>query len=221
MNATSDTTADASNGESFDPQQAAELLGQTTQKARRQLEPSPPWLLAIRAVAVLATLGAVWLSVRGQHPYTGPTASIIPVVIAFVILNFVATVGWRRHATAGVTGRTRFTPAEVAIMTATWVLVIVVLIGLAAAGVNIKLHPTTVLLVPGAAYAILMAIRADWRRFAVGAAVTIVGLAGLFATAAGSWLVGGVGLCLVLLGAAASVLWQRRSLAAAQGDGRS
>ena len=36
-----------------------------------------------------------------------------------------------------------------------------------------------------------------------------------------SWLVGGVGLCLVLLGAAASVRWQRRSLAAAQGDGRS
>ena len=221
MNATSDTTAGAGNGGSFDAQQAANLLDQTTLKARRQLEPSPPWLLAIRAIAVLGVLGAVWLSVRGQHPYQGPTSSIVPVIVAFVILNFAATVGWRRHATAGVTGRTRFTPAEVAILTATWVLVIVVLIGLGAAGVSYKLHPTTVLIAPGAVYAILMAIRSEWRKCAVGVGVTIVGIVGEFAGPAGSWLVGGVGLCLVLLGAAASVRWQRRSLAAAQGDGRS
>ena len=74
MNHTPDTTA-AGNGGNFDPQQAAALLDQTTQQARRQLEPSPPWLLVIRAVLVLAVCGAVWLSVRGQHPYTGPTAA--------------------------------------------------------------------------------------------------------------------------------------------------
>ena len=31
---------------------------------------------------VLAALGAIWLSVRGQHPYRGPTAADIPVLLA-------------------------------------------------------------------------------------------------------------------------------------------
>ena len=91
MNHTPDT-ATAGNGGTFDPQQAAALLDQTTHQARRKFEPSPPWLLATRAVLVLAALGAIWLSVRGQHPYRGPTAADIPVLIAFIVVNFTATV---------------------------------------------------------------------------------------------------------------------------------
>ena len=53
---------------------------------------------------VLAVFGAVWLYVRGQHPYRGPTAADIPVLIAFIVLNFAATVAVRRRATAGVSG---------------------------------------------------------------------------------------------------------------------
>src|SRR6202043_50152 len=71
MNPAPDLTA-AGNGGHFDPRQAAALLDQTTQQARRELAPSPPWLLATRAVAVLAALGAIWLTVRGQHPCQGP-----------------------------------------------------------------------------------------------------------------------------------------------------
>ncbi|HEY7918304.1 MAG TPA: hypothetical protein VIE45_01570, partial [Streptosporangiaceae bacterium] len=81
MNPTPDTTTSAGNGGNFDPQQAAALLDQTTQRARRTLAPSPPWLLAARGVAVLIALGAIWLSVRGQHPYQGPTAADIPILI--------------------------------------------------------------------------------------------------------------------------------------------
>ena len=76
MNHTLD--AAAGDGGAFDPRQAAALLDQTTQQARRQLEPSPPWLLVIRAVLVLAALGAVWLSVRGQHPYRAPRPRTSP-----------------------------------------------------------------------------------------------------------------------------------------------
>ena len=50
MNTARDT-ASAGDGGSFDPQQAAALLDQTTHQARRNLAPSPPWLLATRAVA--------------------------------------------------------------------------------------------------------------------------------------------------------------------------
>jgi len=88
-------TAAADNGGTFGPEQAAALLDQTTQRARRKLQPSPPWLLATRAVMVLAALGVIWLSVRGQHPYKGPTAADIPVLIGFVVVNFAATVAVR------------------------------------------------------------------------------------------------------------------------------
>ena len=69
MNTSPDYTA-AGEGGSFDPAQAAALLDQTTQQTRRKTAPAQPWLLAIRAVAVLLVLGACWLNVRGQHPYS-------------------------------------------------------------------------------------------------------------------------------------------------------
>ena len=69
---------------------------------------------------VLATLGTVWLSVRGQHPYQGPGASALLIVAAFVIINYTATVAVRRRATAGVSGKSRFTPAEIAVLAAAW-----------------------------------------------------------------------------------------------------
>ena len=98
MNHIPDTTT-AGNGGNFDPQQAAALLDQTTQQARRQLEPAPPWLLAIRAVVVLAILrhglaiGARTASLpapdcRG-HPRRGR---------ASLSVNFVATVTVARGA---------------------------------------------------------------------------------------------------------------------------
>ena len=102
MNHTPDTTAGSGDGGTFDAQQAAALLDQTTARARRKLAPSPPWLLATRGIAVLAALGAIWLTVRGQHPYRGPTAADIPILIAFIVLNFAATVTVRERAVAGV-----------------------------------------------------------------------------------------------------------------------
>jgi hypothetical protein len=209
MNHTPDATA-AGNDGTFGPQQAAALLGQTTQQARRQLEPSPPWLLVTRAVMVLATCGAVWLSVRGQHPYRGPTAAVIPVLVAFIVLNFSATVAVRRRATAGVRGSTRLRPAEIAVVAAAWVAVVVVMVALAAAGVSYSLYPTTVLIVPGLAWAAVGAARANWFRCGTGLAVAAVGVVGAFAGPAGSWAVAGVGLCLVLLGMAAAA-WRRRA----------
>lgn len=191
--------------------QAADLLDQTTRQARRQLEPTPPWLLTARAVAVLAALGAIWLSVRGQHPYRGPTAADIPVLVAFIVVNFAATVAVRQRATAGVRGRSRLSPAEITVTALAWVAVVVVMVALAGAGVGYSLYPTTVLIVPGLAWAALMAARADWLDCATGIGVVAVGVAGLFAGPAGAWAVAGVGLCVVLLGRAAAIAWRRRA----------
>src|SRR5215469_12118547 len=126
----------AGNGGSFDPKQAAALLDQTTQQARRQLQPAQPWLLVIRAVLVLAALGAIWLSVRGQDPYKGPTAADIPVLVAFIVVNFAATVAVRKRATAGVSGRSLFTQGEIAVLVASFVTTVVAMVGLGTAGVS-------------------------------------------------------------------------------------
>ena len=210
MNPGPDTTAPG-NGGTFDPRQAAALLDQTTQQARRQLEPSPPWLLAARAVGVLAALGVIWLSVRGQHPYRGPTTADVPVLVAFIVLNFLATVGVRLRATAGVRGRTQISQTEIVVLVLAFVVTIVVMTALAAGGVGWGDYPTTVLIVPGLAWAALRAAKADWRNCATGLGVVVVGVAGLIAGPAGSWAVAGVGLCAVLLGRGAAGMLRPRA----------
>jgi hypothetical protein len=213
VNHTPDTAA-AGKGGNFGPQQAAALLDQTTQQARRKLAPSPPWLLATRAVAVLAALGAIWLSVRGQHPYKGPTGADIPILVAFVILNFAATVGVREHAMTGVRGKTRLHPAQIIVLTLAWAVVPVIMWALDAAGASFALYPTTVLIVPGLAWAAVMARREGWRGSVMGLAIAATGVAGAFAGPAGSWAVAGVGLCAVLLGKAAAVARRQRQMTA-------
>jgi hypothetical protein len=216
--ATATDTDTAGNGGSFDPRQAAALLDQTTRQTRRQLEPYPPWILAVRAVMVLAICGAVWLSVRGQHPYHGPTPAVIPVVLAFAALNLGATVAVARRATAGVSGRSRLRPAEMIVMAVAWVGAFAVQGVLAGAGASraivYGLYPTTVpLIAVGLAWAAIMAARASWRPFGAGLAVAAVGTVGAFAGPAGAWAVAGAGLFTVLLGSAAAITWrQRRSL---------
>ena len=201
----------AGNGGSFDPQQAAALLDQTTQQARRSFQPSPPWLLVTRAVLVLAALGAIWLSVRGQHPYRGPTAVDIPVLIGFIVVNFAATVAVRRRATAGVTGRSRFSQGEIMVLVAAFVATVVAMTALGVAGVSFAWSPTTVLVIPGLAWAAISAARANWVEFGIGLAIAALGVAGAFAGPAGSWAVAAVGLCVVLLGMAAAIARRQRA----------
>ena len=207
MNHTSDTTA--GNGGTFDPREAAALLDQTRRQARRQFQPDQPWLLAIRAVLVLAALGTVWLSVRGQHPYQGPGGSALLIVAAFVIINYTATVAVRRRATAGVSGKSRFTPAEIAILAAAWIAPGGVMVALGVTWDSQSGYLLTVpLIVAGLAFAALMALRADWLSCGTGLAVAVTGAAGAAAGQAGAWAVTGVGLCLTLLGSAAVITWR-------------
>jgi hypothetical protein len=210
MNHTPDATAAGDNG-AFDPQQAAALLDQTTRQARRQLEPSPPWLLVIRAVLVLAALGAIWLSVRGQHPYRGPTAADIPILVGFIVLNFAATVAVRRHATAGVQGRSRFSQGEIMVLVVAFVAAVVIMAVLSAAAVSFAWYPTSVMVIPGLAWAAIGAARANWLWFGTGLAIAALGVLGPFAGSAGSWAVDAVGLCAILLGNAAAIAWQQRA----------
>ena len=210
MNHTPDATASGDSGV-FNPQQAAALLDQTTQQARREFEPSPPWLLVTRAFLVLAALGAIWLSVRGQHPYRGPTTADIPILVGFIVVNFAATVAVRRHAIAGVHGRSRFSQGEIMVLVVALVAAVVAMTGLSAAGVSFAWYPTSVMVIPGLAWAAIAAARANWVWFGTGLAIAAIGVVGAFAGPAGSWAVAAVGLCAVLLGNAAAIAWRQRA----------
>jgi hypothetical protein len=202
-------TATTGNGGSFDPREAAALLNKTRRQARRQFEPAQPWLLAIRAVLVLIALGAVWLSVRGQHPYKGPGAWALLIVAAFVIVNYAATAAVRARATAGIRGRSRFTPAEITVMAAAWAAPFVIMAALGVTRDSQSGYLLTVpLIVVGLAFAVLTAIRADWRSCGTGLAVAVTGAVGASVGQAGAWAVTGAGLCLTLLGSAAVIAWQ-------------
>jgi hypothetical protein len=214
MNPTPDTTT-ADNDDSFDPRQAAALLNQTTQQTRRRIEPFPAWLVAIRAFIALGIYGAVWLSVRHQHPYHHPTAAVIPVVVVLAAVNLVAVLIVARRATTGVSGRTKLHPAEIAISAAVWIGVFVVLGILPGAGVSDSIaygiYPAAVpLIAAGVTWAGMMAARRNWRPCGTAAAAAVVGLIALFAGPAGAWAVAGVGLFIVLLATAAVIEWQQR-----------
>ena len=73
--ATGTETADKS-GE-LDPREAAALLEQTTRRAEHEFDLRPPLLMLAAAVTVLIAYGAVWFSVRNQHPYSGPSGTAL------------------------------------------------------------------------------------------------------------------------------------------------
>jgi len=206
MSQTSDTTT--GNGGNFDPRQAAALLDQTTQRARRQFTPGPPLLWVFRSVVVLVGLGACWLSVRGQRPYTGPTGPALAVLFALVAANIGLSTWTIKHAAAGVSG-----PAQRAWRIWAGVM-LVVLIGSYAfmapayhAGASHPqwgLYPASgPLLIVGLVGAVATAARRDWTisltMLAIAAAAAIAGFGG----PVGSWLIMAVGLCVVCLGTAA------------------
>lgn len=200
----------ADNGGSFGPQQAAALLEETTRQARRKFEPFPAWHWVFRGVAVLVVCGTVWLAVRGQHPYQGPTTAVLPVVFAFVAVNLVATLIVAKRRTAGLSGRTRLRRAEIAVMTMAWIGVFVAMGVLAGAGASraavYGVYTTTVpLITVGLAWAGLMAARASWRKCAAGLVVAAVGAAGVPAGPVWSWMVAGVGLFVVCMGNAGAI----------------
>jgi hypothetical protein len=77
-------------GGEFDPRAAATLLEQTTRRAQRQFAFPSPLLSLIQAAALLAAYGAIWLSVRGQNPYSGPSGTALVELYTFVAVAAIA-----------------------------------------------------------------------------------------------------------------------------------
>lgn len=214
MNHTPGTTA-AGNGGSFDPQQAADLLDQAIRQARRQFTPGTPALFVSRAVVVLVAFGGLWLSVRGQDPYTGPSGWAIAVAFALAAIN----IGWSawaiKRAGAGVSGPAqRKRQAWIGVMLVAWVAAYAFtgpLFHLEASHPVWELYPANApLLIVGLAGAATAAASTYWPMAGGCLAVAIVAAAAGFGGPADAWLITGTGLCAVCLVTAGATAWQQR-----------
>ena len=201
--------------DAFEPGDAARLLAQTTRRAQREFDVHTPLLALIRAVAVLVGYGAIWWSVRGQHPYARPDGTVLVVVVAVVALTIGAGAQVTRRATAGVSGQSLLQRrAVLAVFVVAYVAILVYMGALLHEGASTAIvygvFPATApLIVGGAAGAGAFAAQEDW--LALGTTLAIVAVAALsaFAGPVTVWAATGVGCCLVLVGYAAAQVWLR------------
>jgi hypothetical protein len=219
MNWTSDsgTTETSEEEGGLDPRGAARLLAQTQRRAQRELDFRSPWLTLLAAAAALIAFGAVWLSVRGQHPYKGPTVAGLLGLYAVVGIRIATVVYAHRRATTGVSGRSvNQRRAEGAALVAALVAVYVLMGALANDGASDAVVygvyvGTATLIVLGTFWAARSALREDWMELGLSIAIILVATASAFAGPRGVWLSDGIGLCVVLLGYSAAQAWQLRA----------
>ena len=89
----------------MDAGEAARLLAQTQRRAQRDLDFRSPLLSLVAAVLVLVGFGVVWLSVREQHPYKGPTAASLVVLYVLIAIRIGTVIYAQSRAGAGISGR--------------------------------------------------------------------------------------------------------------------
>jgi hypothetical protein len=189
----------------LDPRQAARLLAHTQRQAQRGFDFRSPRLSLLAAAVALVAFGAVWLSVRGQHPYKGPTPAGLVVLYAVVLIRILSVVFAHRRAQAGVSGRcVHRLQAEGAALAVALLAVYVVMAALAVNGASDGIVygvyvATATMLVLGVFWAARSAVREDWQELGVAIAIILIAAGSAFAGPRGVWLSDGVGLCVVLL----------------------
>ena len=201
----------------MDAGEAARLLAQTQRRAQRDLDFRSPLLSLVAAVLVLVGFGVVWLSVREQHPYKGPTAASLVVLYVVIAIRIGTVIYAQSRAGAGISGRSaRIRRAEGAAAAAALLAVYVLMAALINQGDR---HPAfywvygvaATLIALGAVWAGRSAVREDWQELVISIAVMLVAAASALAGPRGMWLSDGVGLCLVLLANAGALVWLRAS----------
>jgi hypothetical protein len=197
----------AGNGDPLDPAEAARLLAQTKREARRQFNLGRPWITAVSGAVILVAYGTLWLSTRGQHPYTGPSLGVVAVVYVAVAVAFAVSVKVYRRATAGVSGPSvRQQQVEGVAILVSFVLGSPVLQGAlrhygASNAIVYGVIPAAApLIIVGTTALGIAASKADWPQFGAALAAVITGVVAAFAGPSGAWLAAGIGLFIALVG---------------------
>lgn len=198
---------DVDDGEdAMDPRQAATLLAQSTKHAQREFDPRPPVLMVLMGALVLAAYGVLWLSTRGQHPYSGPSGGAIVFTYTVVVLGAVAMVKLHRRASSGVAGasiRQQRVEGAALLLSILGSPMIqgaaykyhashTIVYGVIPAAVPLIIIGTTVLGIAG--------IKADWPTFWAALIIVAAGMIALFVGPSGAWLAAGIGWFIAVIG---------------------
>ena len=214
---TGNGTGDQNGDAAFAPQEAASILGDATLTARRRFEQNPPLLHLIRAVVVLVAFGALWLSVRNQHPYKGPNPLAIVICYVAVAVAIATTAGAMKRASAGITRKDKRAQQIAAVVIGTaWIAAYVFNGALEAWGAShaivYGIYPATApLMIVGLVAAAWSGAREEWRTFAATLAVAIVAMLSAYGGPRDSWMFMGIGVAAVMAAAAVATAWQQRS----------
>jgi hypothetical protein len=211
-----ETTAGDTGGDEgqLDPGEAATLLRQTTRAAEREFDVRPPLLTLAAAATVLIAYGAVWLSVRHQHPYSGPSGTALAVLYgtlaAWVVLNVIVL----GRALSGRSSRQR--RLEGLAFGTIWICVYVFQGALhhidPSPAIAYGVYPAVApLIVVGAAVAGYEIAHDRGVQAGFAVAAVVLGAFAAFAGPADVWGVVGIGLCTLLLAGSAAQLRRSRA----------
>jgi hypothetical protein len=160
-------------------QEAAAVLQDARVRARRELVISAPVVYAAWGLVWLLGYGGMWLSVRGQHPYQGPSG--VSVAAVFVLAGFAvaAVLVIASKTVAGIDGRSA---RDRRIILATWgigFLIVVVLQAAISGSVSTRTVAFVGFAVPvllaGLTYLLAFALGRIRPAFALGAWLVLVG----------------------------------------------
>jgi len=201
----------------MEPREAARLLTQTQADARRALDFRAPWVSLVAAVVALVGFGIVWLNVRDQHPFTGPSPASLVFFYALIALRIATVIYAYARARTGVSGRSvKVQRDEAVVMSGILLVCYLALIGIAnsgshGAGFAWSLFLNGTLIALAAVWAGRCAIHRRWHEVALTVPVALIAALAAIAGPRGMWLVNGVGLCVLLLANAALGKWQQRT----------
>jgi uncharacterized membrane protein YkvI len=182
----------------LDPQAAAAIMADARERALRELRASFPLLYAVWGLFLLIGYGVLWLSVRGQHPFTGPTPAALLVLTLLLAAAAVTTVISAGRAFTGIGGAAAAQRRVHGLALALGVVGVFTVEGALAhahasdslLGVYGAVAP---LLVAGVVYAASPAIWQDWSTRTLGAWVVLVAAGSGYAGPVGVWGVAGLG----------------------------
>jgi len=187
----------------LDPRAAAELLASTKHRAQRQFDVWPPYLLFIGSALFLVCYGSAWLSVRGQHPYVGPSGGALLIMYGGIVAWIIAVVTVLQRANSGVSGASKRRRA----FRSGYLIVIVgysayqgaLYHAHASHAIVYGIFPASIVwLFAGTAFITIGAIREELPPMILGGALIALGVVGAFTGPVIGWLVSGIGLALVL-----------------------
>src|ERR1700676_326695 len=161
-------------------QEAAAVVQDARARARKELVISTPLVYMAWGLVWLVGYGAMWLSVRGQHPYTGPSGVSIAAVFVLAGFAVAAVLVIASKAAAGIDAQS---VRHRRIIGATWAIgYLSLLIAAPAASSSVSTRTLAFIsfagpmLLVGLIYILAAALGRNRQAFVLGAWLVIVGI---------------------------------------------